>query len=179
MLTLVNESSPPFLRGVVGVLGLPLSDFLVGVPGMTVKPAICFVRGLDSVDMAALYRLVVEDSKLDVEVSEITDAGLLGVKGILDDTALGLDDGVAGIGGMVGGRGTAAVCRRWGRFAAAPSSRGGRRENSRLRSLSFELREVEPSFPKHAMVHVTYHVLHSAFCPSGFSQFFPLDRCVV
>jgi hypothetical protein len=46
----------PFLRGVVGVLGRLPSDFLVGEPGVTVKPAICFVRGLDSVDMAALYR---------------------------------------------------------------------------------------------------------------------------
>ena len=65
-----------------------------------VKPATCFVRGLDSVDMAALYLLVLEDSKLDEEVSEITEAGLLGVKGILDGVALVLDEGVAGIRGM-------------------------------------------------------------------------------
>ena len=67
--------------------------------------------------MAALYRFVVEESKLDVEVSEITDGGLLGVNGILDDMALGFDDGVAGVGGMADGRGTVAgssagsVCR--------------------------------------------------------------------
>ena len=42
-----------------------------------------------------------EESKLEVEVSEITDVGLLGVNGILDAMALGFDDGVAGIGGMV------------------------------------------------------------------------------
>ena len=97
--TLSKESSAPFLRGVVGVLGLFPSDFLflVGEPGTIVKPAICFVRGLDSVDIAALYLLVLEDSKLDVVVSEITDAGLLGVNGILDGAALDLDDGVAGI----------------------------------------------------------------------------------
>lgn len=53
--------------------------------------------------MAALYLLVVEDSKLDVEASEITDAGLLGVNGSLDGVALSLDDGVAGTGGMVQG----------------------------------------------------------------------------
>jgi len=101
VLTLSKESSPPFLRGVVGVLGLLPSDFFVGVPGTTVRPAICFARGLDSVDIAALYRLVVEESKLEVEFSEITDAGLLGVNGILDGMVLGFDDGVAGIGGMV------------------------------------------------------------------------------
>ena len=94
---LSDESSSPFLRGVVGVLGLLPSDFLVGEPGTTVKPAICFVRGLDSVDMVALYRFVVEDNKLDVETLEMTDGGLLGVNGILDDMALGFDDGVAGI----------------------------------------------------------------------------------
>lgn len=54
VLGLSRESSPPFLRGVVGVLGLLPSDFFVGVPGTTVKPAICFARGLDSVDMEAL-----------------------------------------------------------------------------------------------------------------------------
>ena len=123
-MTLSRESSPPFLRGVVGVLGLFPSDFFVGEPGTTVKPAICFVRGLDSVDIAALYRLVVEDSKLDVEVSEITDGGLLGVKGILDDMALGFDDGVAGIGGMAEGRGGAGD-RRWDQSVAASSSRRG------------------------------------------------------
>ena len=48
--------------------------------------------------MTALYRLAVEDSKPGVEVSEITDPGLLGVYGILD-TVLGFD-GVAGIEGM-------------------------------------------------------------------------------
>ena len=111
MLELSSESSPPFLRGVVGVLGLFPSDFLVGEPGTTVRPAICFVRGLDSVEMAALYRFVVEESRLDVEVSEITEGGLLGVNGILDDMALGFDDGVAGIGGMSEGRGTVTVCR--------------------------------------------------------------------
>ena len=78
-------------------MGLLPSDFLVGEPGTTVKPAICFVRGLDSVDMVALYRFVVEDNKLDVEALEMTDGGLLGVNGILDDMALGFDDGVAGI----------------------------------------------------------------------------------
>ena len=78
-------------------MGLLPSDFLVGEPGTTVKPAICFVRGLDSVDMVALYRFAVEDNKLDVEALEITDGGLLGVNGILDDMALGFDDGVAGI----------------------------------------------------------------------------------
>jgi len=103
VLTLNKESSAPFLRGVVGVLGLLPSDFLVGEPGVMVKPAICFARGLDSVDMAALYRFVVEESKLDVEVSDITDGGLFGVNGILDDMALGFDDGVAGIGGMMRG----------------------------------------------------------------------------
>lgn len=96
------ESSAPFLRGVVGVLGLLPSDFLVGEPGTTVKPATCFVRGLDSVDMAALYLLVVEDSRPGVEVSEIMDEGLLGVNGILDGRALAFDDGVAGTGGMAG-----------------------------------------------------------------------------
>ena len=106
VLTLSSESSPPFLRGVVGVLGLFPSVLFVGEPGTTVRPAICFVRGLDSVDMAALYLFVVEDSKLDVEISDITDPGLLwGVNGILDDMALGFDDGVAGIGGMAKGRG--------------------------------------------------------------------------
>ena len=96
------ESSAPFLRGVVGVLGLLPSDFFVGEPGTTVKPATCFVRGLDSVDMAALYLLVVEDSRPGVEVSEIMDEGLLGVNGILDGRALAFDDGVAGTGGMAG-----------------------------------------------------------------------------
>lgn len=99
---LSKESSPPFLRGVVGVFGLLPSDFLVGVPGTMVKPAICFVRGLDSVDIAALYLLVLEDSKLVVGVSEITEVGLLGVNGILD-VVLGFDEGVAGTGGMVEG----------------------------------------------------------------------------
>jgi hypothetical protein len=65
-----------------------------------VKPATCFVRGLDSVEMAALYLLVLEDSKLDEEVSEITDAGLLGVNGILEGVALVFEDGVEGIGRM-------------------------------------------------------------------------------
>jgi hypothetical protein len=97
---LSEESSPAFLRGVVGVLGLLPSDFFVAEPGTTVSPAICFGRGLDSVDMAALYLLVVEDNRLDVEVSEITDVGLLGVNGSLDGMALCFDDGVAGIGGM-------------------------------------------------------------------------------
>ena len=64
---------------------------------------------------------MVEDSKLDVEVSEITVGGLLGVNRILDDTALGLDDGAAEIGCMMEGRGTVAV-RQWDRFAAAVSS---------------------------------------------------------
>jgi len=72
--------------------------------------------------MAALYRFVVEDNKLDVVVSEITDDGLLGVNGILDDMALGFDDGVAGIGGMAEGRGGVAV-RQWDRSVAASSSR--------------------------------------------------------
>ena len=98
---LSKESSAAFLRGVVGVFGLLPSDFLFGEPGTIVKPATCFVRGLDSVDMAALYLLVLEDSKLEVEVSDMTDAGLLGVNGILDGVALSFDDGVAGIGGMV------------------------------------------------------------------------------
>ena len=53
--------------------------------GTTVKPAICFVRGPDLVDMAALYLFVVGDCKLDVEVIlEFTDGSLLGVNGILD-----------------------------------------------------------------------------------------------
>lgn len=145
MLTLSTESSPPFLRGVVGVLGRFPSDFFVGEPGTTVKPAICFVRGLDSVDMAALYRFVVEDSKLDVEVSEITDGGLLGVNGILDDMALGFDDGVAGIGGMAEGRGTGAVRRR-DRSVETAASRRMRRENSCLRSLS--LGKLNQTYPQ-------------------------------
>jgi len=74
--------------------------------------------------MAALYRFVVEDSKLDVDVSEITDSGLLGVNGILDDMGLGFDDGVAGIGGMVEGRGMVTV-RRGDRPVEAASSRRG------------------------------------------------------
>lgn len=83
-----------------------------------------------------------EDSKLDVEVSEITDGGLLGVNGILDGTALDFDDGVAGIGGMLC-KGSRVRCRfvvgrRAGQFvAAAASSRKGRRENPCLRSLSW------------------------------------------
>lgn len=93
---LSKESSAPFLRGVVGVFGLLPSNFLVGEPGTMVKPATCFVRGLDSVEIAALYLLVV-DNKVDVEASEITDVGLLGVNGILDGVALDFDDGVAGI----------------------------------------------------------------------------------
>ena len=97
------ESSAPFLRGVVGVFGLVPSDFLAGEPGTIVKPATCFVLGLDSVDIGALYLLVLEDSKLDVGVSEITDAGFLGVNGILDGVGLSFDDGVAGIGGMMKG----------------------------------------------------------------------------
>ena len=94
---LSKESSAPVLRGVVGVLGLLPSDFLVDKPGVIVKPLICFVRGLDSVEMAALYLLAFEDSMLDAEVSEITDGGLFGVKGILDAASLFFDDGVAGI----------------------------------------------------------------------------------
>lgn len=88
--------------------------------------------------MTALYRLVVEDSKLDVEVSEITDCGLLGVNGILDDTALAFDDGVAGIGGMLyEGPRVFVAGRRLGQFfVATASSRKGRRENSCLRLLS-------------------------------------------
>ena len=39
------------------------------------RSRICFVRGLGSVDVAALHRFVVEDSKLDVEVPEIADGG--------------------------------------------------------------------------------------------------------
>jgi len=57
---------PPIPTGVVGVLGPLPSGFFVGEPGMTVKLVIRFVRGLGSVDMTALYRFVVEDSKLDV-----------------------------------------------------------------------------------------------------------------
>ena len=155
MLELSSESSPPFLRGVVGVLGLLPSDFFVGEPGTTVNPAICFVRGFDSVDMAALYRLVVEESRLDVEVSEITDGGLFGVKGILDDTALGFDDGVAGIGGMAEGRGTVTV-RRPGSVCRGGVVGRRRRENSCLKSLNLgKLNQTSPS----AMGHVTLHVL--------------------
>ena len=129
----------------MGVLGRLPSDFFVGEPGTTVKPAICFVRGLDSVDMAALYRFVVEESKLDVEVSEITDGGLLGVNGILDDMALGFDDGVAGVGGMADGRGTVAGS------SAGSVCRGGvvekeRRENSCLKSLS--LGKLNQTYPQ-------------------------------
>ena len=98
---LSKESSAPFLRGVVGVFGLLPSDLLVGEPGTTVNPAICLVRGLDSVDIGALYLLVVDETKLDEETSEITDAGLLGVNGILDGAALVFDDGVAGTGDMM------------------------------------------------------------------------------
>ena len=75
-LVLTSESSPPFLRGVVEVLGRPPSDFFVGEPGTVVKPAICFVRDLDLVDMAALYHVAVEDSKLDVEVRKSQMAAL-------------------------------------------------------------------------------------------------------
>ena len=53
--------------------------------------------------MAALYLLVVEESRPDLEVSDNTEVGLLGVNGILDGVALDLDDGVAGTGGMMGG----------------------------------------------------------------------------
>ena len=67
---------------------------------------------------------MVEDSKLGVEVSEITDGGLLGVNGILEDMALGFDDGVAGIGGMAEGRGMVTV-GRWDRSVTAASSRRG------------------------------------------------------
>jgi len=42
------------------------------------------------VDIAALYSFVVEDGKLDVEVSEITDGGRLGVNEISNEMALGL-----------------------------------------------------------------------------------------
>lgn len=100
---LSKESSAPFLRGVVGVFGLLPSDFFAGEPGTIVRPATCFVRGLDSVEMAALYLLVVEESRPDLEVSDNTEVGLLGVNGILDGVALDLDDGVAGTGGMMGG----------------------------------------------------------------------------
>lgn len=156
-----KESSPPFLRGVVGVLGLLPSDFFVGVPGATVMPATCFVRGLDSVDTAALYRLVVEGSKLEVEVSEITDAGLLGVNGILDAMALDLDDGVAGIGGMTYARG-----RRYGDGLSSVVdqvglSRRRRRRGGVTRKFLLEvveLGEVEPIFLQHAPEHVTQRV---------------------
>lgn len=69
--------------------------------------------------MAASYRFVVEDSKRDVEVSEIMDGGLLGVNGILDDTALGSGGRVVGFGGMV-----EVTARWWDWFVAAVSSRG-------------------------------------------------------
>jgi len=47
----------------------------------------------------------VDDSKLEVEESEITDGGLLGDNGILGYIASRFGDGVAGIGGMAEGRG--------------------------------------------------------------------------
>ena len=44
---------------------------------------------------------MLEDNRLDVEASDITDGGLLGVNGILDGMVLDFDDGVAGIGGIL------------------------------------------------------------------------------
>jgi len=66
----------------------------------------------------------VEDGKLDVEVSETADDGLWGVSGILEDAALGIDNDVAGIGGMAEGRGTVVV-RRWDRSVTVSSSKRG------------------------------------------------------
>ena len=184
VLTLSSESSPPFLLGVVGVLGLFPSDFFAGEPGTIVKPAICFARGLDSVDMAALYRFVVEDSKLDVGVSEIMDVGLLGVYGILDAMALGFDDGVAGIGGMAEGRGVV-TGRRWGRFdeTARLTLRGGDAKSLACGCCNVELREVEPTLPfaragaRDASRAVKFN---SKFCLSFFSPVtLKLDRYVV
>lgn len=88
-----------------------------------------------------------EDSKLDVEVSETTDGGLLGVNGILDCMVLSFEDGVAGIGGILC-KGVVTVCRRSSVGSVGCGSVGveeGRRENSWLRLLS--LLEVEPNLP--------------------------------
>jgi len=72
VLMLSSEISPSLLQGLVGVLNFASAQLR---PVTTVKPAICFVRGLNSVGVAALYHVVVEDSKLDVEVPEIADGG--------------------------------------------------------------------------------------------------------
>jgi len=119
----------------------------------------------------------VEDSKLDVGVSEITDGGLLGVNGILDGTALDFDDGVAGIGGMPceesGERSRFVVGRRPGQFFAAVASSGkGRRENPCLRSLS--LGKLNQTFLLHAPEHVTQRVL--VFRNFSFQKFEGLPR---
>ena len=75
VLTLSSESSALFLRGGRWDLGLLRSNILDCEPGTTVKPATYFVRGLASVHTVASYRFVVEESRLDVDVSEVMDGG--------------------------------------------------------------------------------------------------------